>query len=102
MRLARDLFDELRRTFTGSTYLFETSKGNPYPRTYVTDMIERASKRSLGRMVGAHALRHSFATATIAETGKVQAVSEYLGHADPSTTLRYYTHQSLTDTDLGV
>jgi integrase len=36
----------------------------------------------------------------IAKTGKVQAVSEYLGHTDPSTTLRYYTHEALTDEEL--
>ena len=102
VRLARALFDELRLTFNGSTWLFETSKGNPYPRTYVSAMLERASKRSLGRMISAHALRHSFATAMIAKTGKVQAVSEYLGHADPSTTLRYYTHEALNDLELGV
>ena len=102
VRLARVLFEELRKTFDGSTWLFETSKGNPYPRTYISAMIERASKRVLGRMVSAHALRHSFATAMIAKTGKVQAVSEYLGHADPSTTLRYYTHEALNDSELGV
>ena len=103
VRLARALFDELRQTFNGTVYLFETSKGNPYPRTYVSAMIERASKRALGRMVGAHALRHSFATAMIRKTGgKVQAVSEYLGHADPATTLRFYTHEALTDAELGV
>ena len=102
VRLARELFDELRATFNGSTWLFETSKGNPYPRTYVSAVIERASKRALGRMVSAHALRHSFATSMIAKTGKVQAVSEYLGHADPSTTLRYYTHEALNDSELGV
>jgi len=103
VRLARALFDELRQTFNGIVYLFETNKGNPYPRTYVSAMIERASKRALGRMVGAHALRHSFATAMIRKTGgKVQAVSEYLGHADPATTLRFYTHEALTDAELGV
>jgi integrase/recombinase XerD len=102
VRLSRSLFDELRRTFNGSTWLFETGKGNRYPRTYVSAMIERASKRALGRMVSAHALRHSFATSMIAKTGKVRAVSEYLGHADPSTTLRYYSHEALNDSELGV
>jgi len=53
-------------------------------------------------MVGAHALRHSFATAMIARTGKVQGTSEYLGHADPSTTLRFYVHEALNDSELGV
>ena len=40
--------------------------------------------------MSAHAFRHSF----------VQAVSEYLGHADTSTTLRYYTHEALNDSEL--
>jgi hypothetical protein len=65
-------------------------------------MIDRASKRSIGRMMGAPVLRHSFATSTIERTGKVQGVSEYLGHADPATTLRYYVHEDLNDSDLGL
>ena len=28
-------------------------------------------------------------------------MSEYLGHADPATTLRCYTHEALTDSELG-
>ena len=32
VRLARDLFDEIRLTFNGSTWLFESSKGNPIGR----------------------------------------------------------------------
>jgi integrase len=102
VRVSQALFDQLRSTFNGTIWLFETSKGNPYPRTYVTDMIGRASKRALGRRVSAHGLRHAFATSMIAKTGKLEAVSEYLGHADPAVTMRFYTHQSLTDADLGV
>lgn len=60
VRLSRARYDELRATFNGKIWLFETSKGSRYPRTYVTEMIKKASKRALGRMVGAHALRHSF------------------------------------------
>ena len=63
-------------------------------------MIERPGKRALGRMAGAHALGYSTA-ALISRTSKVQAVSEYLGHADPATTLRFYVHESLTDAELG-
>jgi integrase len=28
-------------------------------------------------------------------------IDEYLGHADPATTLRFYVHETLTDADLG-
>lgn len=101
VRISKALFKELRQTFNGSTWLFETSKGNPYPRTYVSDMIGRASKRALGRRLGAHALRHSFATSMIASTGKTKGTSEYLGHSDPATTLRFYVHETLTDKELG-
>jgi site-specific recombinase XerC len=37
-------------------------------------MIEMASKRSLGRMVGAHSLRHSFATAMLGKTRMVVTI----------------------------
>jgi integrase/recombinase XerD len=101
VRISAAFFHELRDAFQGTTWLFETANGTPYRREYISNMIERASVRALGRMVGAHALRHSFATALIAKTGKVQAVSEYLGHADPAMTLRFYVHETLTDDELG-
>jgi len=101
VRLTGKLFRERCRTFHGATWLFETGNGRPYRREYVTNTIRRASKRTIGRTVSAHALRHSAATALIGHTGKIQAVSEYLGHADPATTLRYYVHEALTDDELG-
>lgn len=39
-----------------------------------------------------HKLRHSFASAAITNGADVASVSEKLGHADKSTTLRMYTH----------
>jgi len=101
VRIPRKLYDEIRTTFDGKKWLFETENGSPYDRSYISHMIERQSKRAIGRMVGTHALRHSAATALISKTNKVQAVSEYLGHSDPATTLRFYVHESLTDADLG-
>jgi integrase/recombinase XerD len=100
VRIPRKLYDEIRATFGGKRWLFETENGTQYDRSYISHMIERQSKRAIGRMVGAHALRHSTATVLISRTNKVQAVSEYLGHADPATTLRFYVHESLTDADL--
>jgi integrase len=100
--VSKALYDQIRFTFNREVWLFETSKGQSVPAYYVTDMIDRASKRALGRRVSAYGLRHAFATAMIAKTVKLEAVSEYLGHADPAVTLRIYTHQSLTDEDLRV
>jgi integrase/recombinase XerD len=101
VRIPRKLYDEIRATFGGKRWLFETENGTQYDRSYISHMIERQSRRAIGRMVGAHALRHSAATALISKTNKVQAVSEYLGHADPATTLRFYVHETLTDAELG-
>ena len=39
-----------------------------------------------------HKLRHSFASVAITNGADVASVSEVLGHADKSTTLRMYTH----------
>ena len=100
VRIPRQLFDEIKATFDGKRLLFETRNRTQYDRSYISHMIERQSKRAIGRMVGAHALRHSAATILISRTNKVQAVSEYLGHSDPATTLRFYVHESLTDEDL--
>ena len=97
VRIPRKLYDEIRATFGGKRWLFETENGTEYDRSYISHMIERQSKRAIGRMVG-HTLSAP-RTALISKTNKVQAVSEYLGHADPATTLRFYVHESLTDAD---
>lgn len=39
-----------------------------------------------------HKLRHSFASIAIVNGADIASVSEKLGHADKSTTLRLYTH----------
>ena len=44
------------------------------------------------RKNGAHALRHYYASKLLDAGESIKAVAEYLGHADPSFTLRTYTH----------
>ena len=39
-----------------------------------------------------HKLRHSFASVALTNNADPASVSEILGHADPSITLRVYTH----------
>lgn len=81
-------------------YLFRTSTGGAFDRSYVTREIGRAARRVLGRSVSAHVLRHSRATDLLAETGRIKAVSRLLGHADEATTLRYYVRDSFSNEEL--
>ena len=41
---------------------------------------------------GTHALRHFYASTLLDAGESIKALSEYLGHADPGSTLRTYTH----------
>jgi len=101
VEIPRELFEQLKGIYGGGAWLFETSAGTQYTRSYVSAMIARAAKRALGkdRVVSAHSLRHSFATRMVAG-GKIQGTSTYLGHARTSTTLEAYTHETITAADL--
>ena len=44
------------------------------------------------RSVNMHSLRHSFASALIEGGASIAEVQSLMGHANPSTTLRVYTH----------
>jgi integrase/recombinase XerD len=100
LRIRATFFDELCATFQGSTYLFETSGGRPFSRTYVSGRIHRLALDVLKRQLGAHALRHSFATWAIRRTNKIQAVSTYLGHSSTAITMNFYVHEQLDDAEL--
>ena len=102
MRIPAGLYAEIREHFRGEEYLFETAGGKPYRRGDITEQLRGLTKRATGRALGAHCFRHIFATRTIAKVGteKITAVSAYLGHSSPSTTLKYYVHSELTDADL--
>ena len=41
---------------------------------------------------GMHACRHFFASVLLDAGESIKAVSDYLGHSDPGSTLRTYTH----------
>lgn len=100
VRIPAALFAEIRQTFPGDVFLFTTGGGRAFSRVYVSTQIHRLALRVLGRRLGAHSLRHSFATRQIRRTGKVQAVSQYMGHSSVSITLSFYVHERLDDGEL--
>ena len=94
------LYRRIVSTFDGDTWLFETRNAKPYNRSYVSNQISKLGRHILDRRISAHTFRHSFATRKIKETGKIQAVSEYLGHSSVAITLNLYCHDELTGEDL--
>ncbi|MEI7834217.1 MAG: site-specific integrase [bacterium] len=62
------------------------------PRLF-TRCFERLM-RNLGIGISLHGLRHSHATALIAAGVPINAVSEWLGHSETSTTMNIYVHCS--------
>ena len=57
-----------------------------------TRYMARFSRRYNVEHLHPHKLRHSFASVAITNGADIASVSEKLGHADKSTTLRLYTH----------
>jgi integrase len=102
IKISLELYQAIRQEYKGKKYLFETRNGNPMNDRNFDKEIRRLGKKVLQRPVSAHMLRHTFCTMMIEKTGKIQAVSTYVGHASVSTTLSLYCHQSLSDEELGI
>jgi len=73
--------------------VFPTPAGTPAHRSNILRRgLYPALQAAKLRRVDMHSLRHSFASALIAAGRPVTEVQHYLGHANPSTTLRVYSH----------
>lgn len=85
------LFKEIKKTYQGKTFLFETAAGGPLSRITAYTLIKRAG-RKIGRPdTHPHTIRHSFATNRLSELG-IDTIGAYLGHATIATTAAYYLH----------
>ncbi len=99
--ISSDLYQRIRREYAHAiTYLFESNGHKRLSESYVSNQIRRITHTAIGRPLSAHKLRHTFAHTKIRETGRVDAVSRYLGHASVSTTLQYYSHDTLDPSDV--
>ncbi|MDZ4064489.1 MAG: site-specific integrase [Coriobacteriia bacterium] len=78
--------------WTDSGFVFTTEFGRPVdPRDFFRTM-QTAAKRAKVAGVGVHTLRHSMASAAMANGANIKDVSEILGHSSVGITGDVYTH----------
>jgi integrase len=100
VRIQETMYNDIRATFKGQVYLFETQMGKPYNCSYVSTEIRKVTKKAIGKSLSAHKMRHSWATRKIGSGVPVDAVSRYMGHSSTAITLKYYAHNQITNDQL--
>jgi integrase len=61
------------------------------PAWFLEELRRRAERLGLP-VIDVHGLRHSYATAALKAGVSVHVLASRIGHADPATTLRVYSH----------
>ncbi len=76
--------------------LLSTRERTALQRNYINPKVWKPALILAGvdptRENGMHALRHFYASVLLDAGESIRALAEYVGHADPSFTLRVYTH----------
>ena len=75
-----------------SNLVFCTYHGGPLDAAHLNKSFQQRLARTQAPRIRFHDLRHTAATLAIAHGAPIKAVSEMLGHADASTTMRIYAH----------
>ena len=83
--------DQSQKAISQYVFTQEGSTDPMHPQT-PTRYMQKFAKRYGIEHLHPHKLRHSFASIAIVNGADIASVSEKLGHADKSTTLRLYTH----------
>lgn len=97
LTIEKKLFDRVRKVFAGKVWLFEnTETGKAYTRKWASKELSRVSKKTLGRNMHPHTLRHSRVTHLLESGVPLDAVSRFARHAQTSTTLAFYAHTQMT------
>lgn len=100
LKVNAGLIERIKSELAGDEFLFERPDGQAYKRRAVYMAVRQHGMRVLERQISPHTLRHSFATLRIRATGKIEAVSRYLGHASTAITLDMYVHEDLSIDEL--
>jgi len=81
----------IRPPSTSTENLFLSQEGNCISKRTVQRLIRVYTQSAGLEGVSAHALRHTFAVSTLADTGDISLVSRLLGHRCMETTAKYLT-----------
>lgn len=77
---------------TDSGYVAVNEAGEPYTPDALTRMWRKLAKTAGVRPIRLHDARHSCGTALHLRGVPLAVIAKWLGHADPATTARLYTH----------
>jgi len=74
--------------------VFTTELGTPFEGRNLTRTLHRVLREAGIERLGVHALRHTFATRAVEAGMDVRTLSEILGHANITLTLKLYAHST--------
>ena len=75
--------------------VFCTEIGTPYELRNLNRVLHRTLKEAGLHTMGAHSLRHSFATRAVEAGMDIRTLSEILGHTQVSLTMQLYVHSNM-------
>lgn len=79
-------------TYQDNDYVLKWEDGKPYTPDYISNNFAKLLSDNDLPHIRFHDLRHSFASALLADGVSMKAVQEILGHSDFSTTANIYSH----------